>query len=197
MTRHLANYRLAAVALMALTVLFALATPADAGRYVRSTVTVDGPVVTLGDLFDTTGEADAEWTTARVADAPDPGDQRRIRSLDVSAAARRAGLTWDAAAAPSTITIHRSGEAVPPDALSDLLSTRLPDAGNSHWDIQINNSRQGLYLPVGHSVAEITIRHMNFDERSGGFSAALAIPDGGGQNREQTITGRVIEMADV
>ncbi len=180
----------------ALVLAFGIATGAQAARQITPSAVVDGPVVTLGNLFD---HADgAAWADTAVANAPAPGETRLIHTIDVVAAARRAGLAWDASAAPRTITVTRSGQPVPLETLERILAAALPaDVGGKNWQLQLNNQRMSLYLPTDCKPGDISVRRMYFDDRSGSFNATLVIPGDNGSHREATVTGRLIEMASV
>lgn len=195
---------LAAIALLALVSGFANIANANGNpQHVNATVTVTGPHVTLGDLFDdgAHGNNAPAWAEVRVADAPAPGETRRVRIVDVATAARRASLNWDTATAPRFITVTRSGEPVAVEAIEMILSAALPESVGSDMDLRLNNSRFSVYLPSGHSTADITVSRMHFDDRSGSFNATLSIPDGSGDSgagtRDHTVTGRVVEMVDL
>lgn len=186
------RYLLTLVAVVGLAAGFA--DGALAGRHINPSAVVDGPKVTLGDLFDLSDNA--AWAQTVVADAPAPGETDSIRIHTVSAAARRAGMAWDEATAPMTISIERASQPVSPDSLRDLLTTALPDdAMGRDWEMQLNNSRLSVHLPVTSHVGDIEVRRIYFDDRSGSFNATLVLPLGNGSSRDEVVTGRLIEIA--
>lgn len=194
MTRQILNisYFLAAAAAMVLA--FGIANAANAGRHVKPSIAIDGPVVTLGDLF--AHEPGAAWAGVRVADAPAPGEAGRIRTMDVATAARRAGLAWDHATAPHTIAVSRNSHTLSPEALESLLKAALPaSVSGKGWEIQLNNRGAVIHLPIGFSARDIEVQRLYYDDRSQSFNASLAIPDGKGRRNEETVTGRLEEMA--
>jgi flagella basal body P-ring formation protein FlgA len=186
--------------LLTLVTLFALAAgfadTAMAARHVSPSVVVDGYKVTLGDLFDLADNA--QWAQTVVADAPAPGVTDSIRIHTVAAAARRAGMAWDEATAPMTITVTRASQPVSLDSIRDLLTAALPDgAMGRDWEMQLNNPRLAIHLPVNARVADIEVRRIYFDDRSGSFNATLALPLGDGASRDEVISGRLVEVTYV
>jgi len=186
--------------LLTLAALFALAAgfadTAMAGRHVSPSVVVDGAKVTLGDLFDLSDNA--LWAQTVVTDAPTPGKTDSIRIHKVSAAARRAGMIWDEATAPMTITVKRASQPVPLDSLRDLLTAALPNGTMGRdWEMQLNNAQLSIHLPVDARMADIKVRRIYFDDRSGSFNATLTLPLGAGSSRDEVISGRLVEIAYV
>lgn len=196
MTRQLLplSFTLAAAALV--TLVLGFLSVAEAGRHVRAVVTVNGPTVTLGDLFD--HAPDDAWTQTEVSEAPAPGETARLRIFDVAVAARKAGLVWDQATAPGTITIKRSSYPVPIESVEQIIAEALPTAaGGGSWEIRLNNPRLSIHLPLESGTDAIDVRRIHFDDRSGSFNATLAVPLGNGAYREEILTGRLVEMTHI
>lgn len=196
MTRQLLplSFTLAAAALM--TLILGFLSVAEAGRHVRPVVTVNGPTVTLGDLFDhAPGDA---WANVTVSEAPAPGETARMRIFDVAVAARKAGLVWDQATAPSTITLKRSSYPVPMESIEQIIAEALPPATDGgSWEVKLNNPRLSVHLPLDSGTDAIDVSRVHFDDRSGSFNATLAIPLGNGASRAEILTGRLVEMIHV
>ena len=170
----------------------ALATaPALAGETVvlRETLSIEGPHVTLGDLFTDAG-ASADIVIAR---APEPGSRT---SLDVSYIQRMAAehdLDWANAAGVRRVTVARASRTMDADILTDMIEGELFAREGAVHDVQLSNTGLVLHAPI-ESVGGPEIVSLNYDMRSGMLSAEIAAWNGADPVR---VTGRAYATVDV
>lgn len=155
----------------------------------RETLAVDGPYVTLGDLFDVTGEA-AEAVVAR---APAPGARTSLTVSHVRQVAAENGLDWANAAGVRRITISRDSRVVDATTIADMLEDELfAEEGRVH-EVRLSNTALSLHAPVD-STGGPRIETFNYDPRSGMLVAEIAAWDGGEPVR---VTARAYATVDV
>ena len=166
--------------------------PALAGEPVvlRETLTVNGPHVTLGDLFDT---VDAEAAAAVVARAPEPGARTSLDVAYVQRVAARHDLDWANAAGVRRVTVARASRQIDGAMIADMLEGELFASEGRVHDVQLSNSALVLHAPVD-SPAGLMISAMNYDVRSGLLTAEIATHAGAEPVR---VTGRAYATLDV
>lgn len=183
MIRHFA----APFALLLLAAGFAAASPLP-----RPSVTITGTVIRLGDLFTEAG-AHADDV---VAPAPALGTRMIVDANWLAAAAREHGLTWTPASDLDRVSIERASRVIGADALVARLLTDLAPRGSDDSEIQLDNPGIRLLVPA-ESSDTIAVDGMNFDERSGRFSAFVSAPPGDPGAARQRIAGHLIRMSEV
>lgn len=182
--------------LLAAATFVALAGTASAAD-LRSAVTVSGPTVTLGDLFDDAGAA----ANVVVADAPAPGLRSEISVSRISLAARRNGIAWRNEAGVSHIVVARSGIAVPEEEVSSAIaaaivaqSQGLPSA--SQLQVDFTNGVAGLQVAEDADIS-VKVEQLAFNRRNGSFTAILRAPAGDALSPLHRVTGRAYPVSDV
>ena len=174
---------------LALAVLVLLATlPAQAELRLRSNISVDGPMVTLGDLFD--GVATKQALLPVVA-APPPGERRGLRVAEVMAGVEKAGLEWQPEGGLRGITVSRYGRQVPRQEIVAGLTDALGDqVQGGPFEISFGSSQIALF--VGRDVAPtVRVEALDYDARSGRFTAMLAAPANDRNAETVRVSGRV------
>lgn len=164
---------------------------ARAQATLRSDITVNGNLVTLGDLFD---NVDFQSDKA-VFRAPSIGQSGTIRAERVIRAARNAGLTDIDRNNIRTVRVERASHLVTEndiiEALTELLQSKgyLSTTGDATVELNTPVPDQHASTQV---VDPIAIRSLRFDRTSGRFSARLLI---GGRKDLQPIrlAGRAME----
>jgi len=138
----------------------------------RGAISVDGPEITLGDLFDNTGEKAA----VRVSAAPDPGRNSYLRVTAVRRLLRRHHLTWEGAGALSRIKVKRASQSIPRDEITDVIRVALED----HIDMidhefDILGQQPALQIAVG-ADPSIQLENLSVDRVRGRFTVVLTAP---------------------
>ena len=163
----------------------------------RPAVTVSGPTVTLGDLFDDAGAA-AEVV---VANAPVPGARSEISVSRISLAARRNGIGWRNDAGLSHVVVARSGIAVPDEDVAAAIaasisaqSSAMPSA--STLAVDFSNGMAGIQVSENADLT-VNVEQLAFNRRSGAFTAIVRAPANDMLSPLHRITGRAYPVSDV
>ncbi len=163
----------------------ALAASPLAAATLRSHVEVRGAMIRLGDLLDDAGAA-AERVVAR---APQPGERATLSVREIAAAARDAGISFRSNGV-GYVTVARRGQAVAEQDLEERITRALATrGGKGPFRIRITSRRGPLYLPLSADKAELRVEDIDFDRRTGRFSATLALPGDGGIKRRISLSG--------
>ncbi len=156
-----------------------------AAATLRSHVEVRDAMVRLGDLLDDAGAA----ADRVVAPAPQPGERASLSVHDIAAAARDAGLSFRSNGV-GFVTVARLGQAVAEQDLEERITRALASrGGKGPFRIRITSHRGPLYLPLSADRSELQVESIDFDRRSGRFSATLALPGDGGLKRRISLSG--------
>lgn len=174
----------------------ALASPATVTALVRlrDRVTVDDKLVTLGDLFE---GLDGAAATKPFAVAPAPGQQASFRVDQVAAAARAAGMNWEPTGDQRLVSVSRTARFVPPQDILDRLSQAI---GNQSGDraamVQISGRMPQLAVAVD-TAPTVRVDELQYDPRSGRFSAVLQAPADDADARRVPVQGQVTQAMQV
>ncbi len=149
----------------------------------------DGPVITLGDVFEDAGEA----SDVVLARAPAPGQRLSLDPGFVREAAAREGLAWANAGNVLRITVERAAREVTAQEIAGLLQDALfVETGQVHA-VRLSNQRQGLFAPMEALGGPELIR-LDHNAGSGLFRAEVAAWPGGDAVQ---VSGRAETVADV
>ena len=138
----------------------------------KPNVVVDGPVITLSDVF----EDAEEFADIIVAAAPSPGKRISIKTDYIAALAYAKGLKWPGAGGLARIIVTRASHIVPRGQIAAALSESIRDAGFiGEFDIEMRNRNFELHVPAGASTRP-AVRDLDVDLDTGYFSAHLVAP---------------------
>lgn len=173
-----------------------LAGDAEAAR-LKTDVTVSGPAVTLGDIFDDAGNA----AHVVVQDSPAPGLADAISVSRISSLARRNGMDWRNRDGLTQITVKRTG--IPVDAeevrsvLAESLSSRFPAlTGASVLEIEFAPGSAPV-LVAEDELPSVSVERYNVDTASGRFVAMLRAPAYDTAAPLRRVMGRAYAALDV
>ncbi|MBT3332658.1 MAG: flagellar basal body P-ring formation protein FlgA [Rhodospirillaceae bacterium] len=154
--------------------------------------TVDGDVVTLGDLFTGIGElADQE-----VGPAPEPGRSATYKADHLSAIARAHNVDWRPASAVSRTVIRRGGETVGEDEIVELLRREFRQQGAvGRIKIRLNRMRNNILRPTTGN--NLQIDDLTFESDGGPFSAYIKGDISERETQQEMLRGRVDFVARV
>jgi flagella basal body P-ring formation protein FlgA len=159
----------------------------------RPAITVDGPEVTVGDLF-TGAEETADIT---VSVAPAPGKKLYFKASYVAAVARRVGLHWRVPPGLQRVVVTRASQVVPHEeivnAITDALGAYLEP---NTFDVQISSRYLMLHV-APNDMPTVAVENMNFDQRSGRFTAAVLAPASDPTAVRTRISGRAFKVAEI
>jgi len=158
----------------------------------RSQATVNGDVITLGDLF---AGADA-LANREVAPAPAPGQSAVYKAGHLVAIARSHGLDWRPASSVSRAVVRRSGETVSEAEIVELLRRELRQKGAlGRIELRLNRLRHVVLQP--RQGGELRIEELTHESDGGPFSAYIHSDGPNGQAQSQLLRGRVDFVARV
>ncbi|MGF1455556.1 MAG: flagellar basal body P-ring formation chaperone FlgA [Alphaproteobacteria bacterium] len=140
--------------------------------HLRADPVVDAEEITLGDLFDDTGDAGA----VTVAMAPAPGRRLGLEAAQVAALAARHGLHWANPQGLRRIVVTRASQIVPPTRIRAALAEALsPAMDGQPLDIQIHG-RLGAFHALPGAVPTIGIEILTLDPTTGRFRVRITVP---------------------
>ncbi|MEN0651614.1 MULTISPECIES: flagellar basal body P-ring formation chaperone FlgA [Hyphobacterium] len=172
-------------ALLAATLLGAPAF-ADEPVILRDAITVDGDMVTLGDLFGIEGEA-ADTPITR---APQPGQRGSIDPGYVRDMAARHGYEWANASGVRRISVTRESRMIGMDLVTELVAAELFARTGDEYEVQFSGT-QSLHAPAG-ATGLPQVANLQHNTSSGLFTAEIVTHEGGQPVR---VTGRAYATA--
>jgi len=167
-------------ALLAAT-LFAAPALADEPVILRDAITVEGDMVTLGDLFGIEGEA-ADTPITR---APQPGQRGSIDPGYVQEMAARHGYEWANASHVRRIAVTRESRVIGMDLVTELVAAELYARTGDEYEVQFSGT-QSFHAPAG-ATGLPDIANLQHNTSSGLFTAEIVTHEGGQPVR---VTGR-------
>ncbi|MGF1605820.1 MAG: flagellar basal body P-ring formation chaperone FlgA [Rhodothalassiaceae bacterium] len=170
-----------------------LAVPAEAAQ-LRAFAEVDSPTITLGDLLIGAGQA----ADVVVRAAPEPGGQIAIATTVVQRIAATHGLDVQGTEAMMRIQVQRAGKPVDPGLVADKIRQALVHQGmRGDYDVRLGHRQLALFVPPQAPLSALRIEHLNFNDRSGRFTATLVTPAGGGREARTSVSGMAEQMTEL
>ncbi len=154
----------------------ALLRAAETAPTLKSSVVVEGALVTLGDLFENAGNKGH----VAVFRSPDPGTTGKVSVRRIVAAAKAQGMKVSLPATPSMVTIRRSSRVIELAELEDLirgrLETSLPPSVDSQGRLVIRLPKGLKDLHVDPTLqGELSLSSFDWSARSGRFTARFQL----------------------
>ena len=175
--------------LIALTCLITAPALASEPVFLRETLVVEGPQITLGDLFEL-GGPEADTVLAR---APAPGARAALDVNYVRQIAADHELDWANASGLLRLTITRASRVVDARELTGMIEGELFAREGGQHEVQLANTNLALHAPVD-TIGGPQISALNYDPRTGMLSAEVAPFDGAAPVR---VTGRAYQTIDI
>lgn len=150
--------------------LAAAAAPAAAGALLRSHVLVEGPMVTLGDLFDNVGER----ADMQVLRAPPPGQHVTVDTDWLQHVAVMNGVSWKPRDLFDEADIERTGQMIGRDQIAANLHDALVKRGAAgDFTVELESRNQQMVVATT-DAANISVRDLFYDRAGQRFSATIA-----------------------
>jgi flagella basal body P-ring formation protein FlgA len=197
MTMRLATAILAIAATLATGLLAGrpgLAEGTDAAIVLRQTATVSDDVIRLGDLFvGTVGNPETP-----VAKAPAPGTSAVLDYRFLAAIAKIHALPWRPTSVLDSVEVTRASQIVESAAIKAALVLALSEHGTDpdRLEIAFSGVYPSLTLPA-EADPTLRVEQLNYDERTGRFTAVVAAPQKGPALAKQMIAGEAYELVEV
>lgn len=140
----------------------------------RPSATVDGDLVTLGDLFDNVGDK----ARTPIAYAPQPGHQVIFDAERLLNIARAIRLSWRPQDRFTRIIVSRASQTIGSAAIRAKIRAQLrKDEPNVKSDVIIDLDNQTMSVDLPTSVTPtLGLKDFSYDRRSGRFAATLLAP---------------------
>jgi flagella basal body P-ring formation protein FlgA len=165
------------------------AAPAAAEALLRQRVIVEGPTVTLGDLFDNVGDK----APVAVMRSPAPGQRVSVDGDWLAHVALINGISWHPRGLFEEAAIERSGVVIAREQVLASLQRALQQRGaGGDFQIDIEGRQQQMVVPVG-SPAELTVRDLYYNRQDQRFTATVAVPQGGVEVARMIVSGRLVQ----
>jgi flagella basal body P-ring formation protein FlgA len=165
--------------------------PALGAVHIKPRVSVDGPFVTIGDVFDGAGAI----ADHRIAPSPAPGRTLVLSTAALAEPVRDLGL--DPAVAASEVVVTRTGTTVGAAAIEGAIGDALQaQAGGDKLSIYLSNQRLEMVAPAAWSGA-LHVDNVNYDDRSGRFTATVSVPGGDAAAQGVEVTGRADRIVSI
>ena len=150
-------------------VLGASAPAAAAGALLRAHVLVDGPTVTLGDLFDNVGDR----ANIQVLHAPPPGTHITVDTDWLTHVALVNNVMWKPRDLFDEAVIERTGLTIGHDQLLTALQAALVQRGApADAGIELESRTQQMIVATDQS-AQLSVRDLFYDRPGNRFSATM------------------------
>ena len=161
--------------------------------YLRETVEVDGPHVTLGDLFGNPGTV-GDIPGMR---SPAPGENILLAIDDAFELANANGLGWRPVAPFTHTAITRAWRIIERAEIVAALEPALAAYGAGHnLTIDIPRSASTVKIARG-AIAELAIEDLVYDPGTGRFRATLVVRDSFGKARRDALFGSAISYIEL
>ncbi len=159
----------------------------------KPTVIIDGPIVHLGDLFDGLGENGA----TQVARAPAPGTRVTVNARWLSTVARAYGVRWQPTSRLEGTVIERASIVIETQRIEGATLQALRQRGiDGKLSLVLDNPATRIHLPTD-AEPSLLVAGLNYNPKTGRFTAHLVAPAVGTPLARITISGRATEMIEV
>ena len=179
------------MAIAALTLTLAAAS-ADAAQ-TRDVVTVTGDFVRLGDLFEGIGEK----ASVAIAHAPAPGVRAVYNATRLASLAYSHGIAWRPVSRFDRVIVKRASQIISREEIHAALRSELKKRGIARGsEVEFNNRRTYFHLPLG-VPATLAVQNLNYERRTGRFTATVTAPADHPSPTSLVVTGRVYKVIEV
>jgi flagellar basal body P-ring formation protein FlgA len=166
---------------------------AAAAPLLKPAVTVQEPMIRLGDLFDGVGER----AQLAVAAAPPPGSHMVLGAGWLAALAESQHIGWQPTSRFDQVVVERASRTIG----ADEIAQRLLDALGERTPLE--NAEVKLDTPAAHlavasdQTAPLAVDGLTLDSRTGRFSAFVSVPAGATAGERLRVSGRIVRRAEV
>ena len=146
---------------------------AAAGALLRSHVLVDGPTVTLGDLFDNAGER----ANVQVLRAPPPGTHITVDTDWLTHVALVNNLSWKPRDLFDEAVIERTGLTIGRDQITAAVQAALESRGApADSTVDLESRTQQMIVATDQS-AQLAVRDLFYDRAANALRLSPALAD--------------------
>ncbi len=179
------------IAIAALTITLAAAS-ADAAQ-TRDVVTVKGDFVRLGDIFEGIGEK----ASVAISRAPEPGGRTVYNATRLAFFANSNDIAWRPARRLDRVIVKRASQIISGEEIHAALRSELEKRGIAKGsEVEFTNRRTTIHLPIG-VPATLAVQNLNYERRTGRFTATVTAPADHPSPASLVVTGRVYKVIEV
>jgi flagella basal body P-ring formation protein FlgA len=161
--------------------------------YLRENVEIDGPQVTLGDLFANPGHA----RDISVLKSPAPGEQILLSINDAFELANAHGLGWRPVAPFEYATITRAWRTIDRAEIVNAIGIALSnDGAGANLTVDLPRVVSKIKIARG-AIADLAIEDLAYDANTGRFRATLVVRDSAGGRRRDAVFGTAIAYVEL
>lgn len=151
---------------------------------------VDGPFVTVGDVFDVNDERAA----LRITKSPKPGMRLSISSSALARFLRQNNIYWENALKLRQVFVTRNSTVVGESEIKDALQFALEEMGElDPVDIRLYNRSLAIHLPLD-AAPVLRVENMTYDAGSGRIQADLLGENGTDRPTRTSVSANVIPV---
>jgi len=154
----------------------------------RTSSTIDGASVRLGDLFDGTGAQADEI----VAKAPAAGSSTVFDVGWLFTTAHAHGLNWQPPSASSAIRVERNATTIDTAEIARQLADKLPSTSMPLRRVELD-AQFRLFVPVGAST-DIQLQKVDYRQETGRFSAEVRVASDDADAPAVHVSGRIVGL---
>ncbi len=160
----------------------------------KPSVSLEGDVIRLGDLWDNIGDKAA----TPLANAPQPGKRITLENRWLAAVAQSYGIDWRPANAFERSVVERVGQTVDHRVIETELREALRlEGAPANASIEILN-RAALQIVIPSGVAPtVGVREVMYDQRMNRFSAVVEVPAGSANATRVKVGGSIFASARI
>jgi len=160
----------------------------------KTSVSLEGDVIRLGDLWDNIGDKAA----TPLANAPQPGKRITLEPRWLAAVAQSYGINWHPASAFEHSVVERVGQTVDHRVIETELREALRlEGAPANASIEIAN-RAALQIVVPTTIVPtVGVRDLVYDPRMNRFSAVVEVPAGAANATRVKIGGNIFASARI
>ena len=160
----------------------------------KDNIAVEGRIVTLGDLFTDTGNK----ADIAVLEAPDPGKSKFVSANELGRIASKYELDWERPDYLRRISLVRDSDTIATSDLMDLLlELAINEGANEDSEIRLLGRNDGLIVPVGTMLSDITVDTFSLSNRKDRFSVVLGVPSGSNVPTKISFSGTIEEVREI
>lgn len=169
-------------------------TPAYAVTLKHSAV-LNGPTITLGDLFD--GIEQEQKASKVLGAAPQPGQETVLNARTLLRIALATDLSWRPVSNTDRITVSRAATIIGKDLIEDAILEEFHDEGfEGTYEFIIPDDQTRIILPPN-LPQTLEVREININPDSGQFKAAIVSPSRENPLHRLTVTGMYEKLLDI
>lgn len=157
-------------------------------------VTIDGDMILLGDVFTGVGK----YAARPIAHAPAPGQQITLKATWLWRVANMFEVNWRPASRLDTSTVYRASIVIDQERIRSEVTEALRDNlfDVDKFEVELDSQLTNIHLATG-THATLALANLQFDMDRTRFTGNVVAPAEGPRQAIVPISGRVYHLTDV